>query len=132
MAYDSDAASEADGLKGIAGCWDAIHVLDVNDEVNDKGRASATTYKLTSTIMLWMETDKDTTGLMNLGGNMTRQVWPRLRHVVSPLPYPHTAHVFFGLVCSTSLPQGPLATAPTISRTSVPSLRMQKSKCEAH
>lgn len=67
---------EADGSKSISGCWDSVHVLDVIDEVNDKGRISTTTYKLTSTIMLWMETEKDNTGTMDLSGNMTRQVLP--------------------------------------------------------
>jgi capping protein beta len=30
-------------------------------------------YKLTSTIMLWLQTSKATSGLMNLGGSLTRQ-----------------------------------------------------------
>lgn len=32
-------------------------------------------YKLTSTIMLWLQTSKTSSGVMNLGGSLTRQVW---------------------------------------------------------
>ena len=31
-------------------------------------------YKLTSTVMLWLQTNKEGSGTMNLGGSMTRQV----------------------------------------------------------
>lgn len=67
------ACSEGDGTRGIAGCWDSVHVVDVSD-VQEGQRVTGTTYKLTSTIMLWLETNKESTGLFNLGGNMTRQV----------------------------------------------------------
>ena len=30
-------------------------------------------YKLTTTIMLWLQTDTDDCGLLNLGGSLTRQ-----------------------------------------------------------
>lgn len=56
-----------DGSKKIKGCWDSIHVV----EVQDKGRSA--TYKLTSTIMLWLETNKADSGKMKLGGSLTRQ-----------------------------------------------------------
>lgn len=57
-----------DGSKLIRGCWDSIHVV----EVQEKSRASH--YKMTSTAMLWMQTNKLGSGTMNLGGNLTRQV----------------------------------------------------------
>jgi len=57
-----------DGSRNIKGCWDAIHVV----EVVEKGRTAH--YKLTSTIMLWLQTSKAASGLMNLGGSMTRQI----------------------------------------------------------
>lgn len=52
----------------IKGCWDSIHVV----EVLDKGRTAH--YKLTSTVMLWLQTIKAASGTMNLGGSLTRQV----------------------------------------------------------
>ncbi|ELU08402.1 hypothetical protein CAPTEDRAFT_181882 [Capitella teleta] len=56
-----------DGSKKIKGCWDSIHVI----EVQEKARASH--YKLTSTVMLWLQTTKSGSGTMNLGGSLTRQ-----------------------------------------------------------
>eukprot|EP01134_Creolimax_fragrantissima_P002082 CFRG2082T1 len=55
-----------DGVRGVHGCWDAIHVIDVIDKKN------IATYKMTSTIMLWMKTTNDASGVMDLGGNMTK------------------------------------------------------------
>lgn len=52
----------------IKGCWDSIHVF----EVLEKGRTAH--YKLTSTIMLWLQTIKAASGTMNLGGSLTRQM----------------------------------------------------------
>ena len=52
----------------IKGCWDSIHVV----EVLEKGRTAH--YKLTSTVMLWLQTIKAASGTMNLGGSLTRQV----------------------------------------------------------
>lgn len=57
-----------DGSKKIKGCWDSIHVV----EVQEKSRSSH--YKLTSTAMLWLQTNKAGSGTMNLGGSLTRQV----------------------------------------------------------
>lgn len=51
----------------IKGCWDSIHVV----EVQEKGRSAH--YKLTSTVMLWLQTIKEGSGTMNLGGSLTRQ-----------------------------------------------------------
>jgi capping protein beta len=52
----------------MKGAWDSIHVV----EVKDSGKTA--TYKLTSTVMLYMKTDKPGHGEMNLSGSMTRQV----------------------------------------------------------
>lgn len=52
----------------IKGCWDSIHVV----EVQEKGRSAH--YKLTSTVMLWLQTIKAGSGTMNLGGSLFRQV----------------------------------------------------------
>ena len=59
-----------DGSKKIKGCWDSIHVV----EVNEKSGGRNAHYKLTSTAMLWLQTDKTASGTMNLGGSLTRQV----------------------------------------------------------
>lgn len=40
-----------DGSKKIKGCYDSIHVF----EVQETSRGSNATYKLTSTVMLWLE-----------------------------------------------------------------------------
>jgi len=53
----------------IKGCWDSIHVI----EVQEKSGGRNAHYKLTSTIMLWLQTSKASSGTMNLGGNLTRQ-----------------------------------------------------------
>ncbi|XP_033107676.1 F-actin-capping protein subunit beta-like [Anneissia japonica] len=59
-----------DGSKKIQGCWDSIHVV----EVNEKAGGRSAHYKLTSTVMLWLQTTKPESGTMNLGGSATRQV----------------------------------------------------------
>ncbi|CAI5443541.1 unnamed protein product [Caenorhabditis angaria] len=58
---------EGDGQKNIDGCWDSIHVVEITE------RARQAHYKLTSTIMLWLQTTKSASGMMNLGGSLTRQ-----------------------------------------------------------
>ncbi|XP_071946183.1 F-actin-capping protein subunit beta-like [Antedon mediterranea] len=58
-----------DGSKKIQGCWDSIHVVEVQEK---PGRSAH--YKLTSTVMLWLQTTKPESGTMNLGGSATRQV----------------------------------------------------------
>jgi len=52
----------------MKGAWDSIHVIEVKE---GKGNSR---YKLTSTIMLSIETATDATGNVNLSGSMTRQV----------------------------------------------------------
>jgi len=51
----------------MKGAWDSIHVVDVTE---NKGQA---TYKLTSTVMLSLETQTDQTGQVSLAGSLTRQ-----------------------------------------------------------
>jgi len=59
-----------DGSQKIKGCWDSIHVIEVQEKSNGKNAH----YKLTSTVMLWLQTNKEGSGTMNLGGSLTRQV----------------------------------------------------------
>lgn len=66
-----------DSTKRMKGCWDAIHVLEVNESPNGK-KAS---YYLCSTVMLWLQTDNNVSGQMNLGGNISRDC--RADHDVS-------------------------------------------------
>ncbi|KAK6477638.1 F-actin-capping protein subunit beta [Huso huso] len=56
--------------KKIKGCWDSIHVV----EVQEKSSGRTAHYKLTSTVMLWLQTTKTGSGTMNLGGSLTRQM----------------------------------------------------------
>jgi capping protein beta len=58
-----------DGSKKIKGCWDSIHVF----EAQEKSSGRNANYKLTSTVMLWLETNKEGSGMMKLGGSLTRQ-----------------------------------------------------------
>uniref|UniRef100_A0A9J2Q465 F-actin-capping protein subunit beta n=1 Tax=Ascaris lumbricoides TaxID=6252 RepID=A0A9J2Q465_ASCLU len=59
-----------DGCRLIQGCWDSIHVI----EIQEKAGGRHAHYKLTSTVMLWLQTNRQGSGMMNLGGSMTRQV----------------------------------------------------------
>ena len=52
------------------GSWDSINVVEVNEE---SGGLKAT-YKLTSTVMLHMEVDKEVVGKTCLSGSLNRQV----------------------------------------------------------
>jgi F-actin-capping protein subunit beta len=51
----------------MKGTWDSIHVIEVAD------KQSNATYKLTSTVMLSIETSNAATGTVNLAGSLTRQ-----------------------------------------------------------
>ena len=62
-------AGDGDSKK-IKGCWDSIHVV----EVQEKSSGRSAHYKLTSTCMLWLQTNKAKSGTMNLGGSLTRQI----------------------------------------------------------
>lgn len=61
---------QGDGSTAIKGCWDSIHVI----EVQEKSSGRSAHYKLTSTVMLWLQTTKESSGMMNLGGSLTRQI----------------------------------------------------------
>ena len=52
----------------MKGTWDSIHVVEVNES---KKNAS---YKLTSTVMLSIETETEATGTVTLSGSLTRQL----------------------------------------------------------
>ena len=66
-------AGDGDSKK-IKGCWDSIHVV----EVQEKSSGRSAHYKLTSTSMLWLQTNKARSGTMNLGGSLTRQVTKKI------------------------------------------------------
>lgn len=60
---------EVEGDRSVRkGVWDSIHVVEVSQESPTKA-----TYKLTTTIMLHMEVDKDEVGDALLSGSLTRQ-----------------------------------------------------------
>jgi capping protein beta len=58
-----------DGGKKLKGAWDSIHVLEVHEH------KKTAHYKLTSTCMLYLYTNKSGSGNVTLSGNMTRQVF---------------------------------------------------------
>lgn len=62
--------NNCDESKKIKGCWDSIHVF----ETSEKDGSRSVHYKLVSTVMLWLETNKKNSGTMNLGGSLTRQI----------------------------------------------------------
>jgi capping protein beta len=51
----------------MKGTWDSIHVVEVGKNGN-QGH-----YKLTSTVMLFIETESEATGTVSLAGSLTRQ-----------------------------------------------------------
>jgi len=51
----------------MKGTWDSIHVVEVQDSKKNAH------YKLTSTVMLSIETETEATGIVNLAGSLTRQ-----------------------------------------------------------
>jgi len=51
----------------MKGTWDSIHVVEI--EIRSKDAH----YKLTSTVMLSIETENAATGTVNLSGSLTRQ-----------------------------------------------------------
>jgi len=67
----------------MKGSWDSIHIVEVKE---DKKKKTAS-YKLTSTVMLQIETSNDATGVVNLSGSLTRQ--QAKDHPVSP----DTSHI---------------------------------------
>jgi len=75
-----------DGLKKIKGVWDSIHVF----ECQEKSSGKNATYKLTSTVMLWLETNKEGSGMMKLGGSLNRQAEQEFTITLST---PHVANI---------------------------------------
>lgn len=75
-----------DGSDVIQGCWDSIHVFEVTEKSGGRNAA----YKLTSTVMLWMETNKPKSGKMKLGGSLTRQ---NSREMTVSDASPHIANI---------------------------------------
>lgn len=53
-----------------SGSWDSIHII----EVVDKGMHKTASYKLTTTVMLWMNVVKEEVGTTSLSGSLTRQM----------------------------------------------------------
>lgn len=72
---------DLDGDSGVKGSWDAIHIVEV---LPDSAAASAAAgkgtpgkphaYKLTSNVMLRLQSSDKALGSMDLGGSLTRQV----------------------------------------------------------
>jgi len=52
----------------MSGTWDAIHVFQVDEKT-----AAQVSYKLTSTLMISLETTSERSGTVHLSGNLTRQ-----------------------------------------------------------
>jgi len=61
----SDVAKGGSPMKGT---WDAVHVFQVDEKPGNKAD-----YKLTTTIMLSLETENERAGVVNLSGTLTRQ-----------------------------------------------------------
>ncbi len=98
-------AGDGDSKK-IKGCWDSIHVV----EVQEKSSGRSAHYKLTSTCMLWLQTNKPKSGTMNLGGSLTRQI--EQDATVSEAS-PHIANIGTGRTTSVSDPDS-LSSDPRI------------------
>ena len=56
-----------DGSQNIPGSWDSIHVFEVIE------KADGFNYRLTTTVMLWLQTKSESSGLLSLGGSLQRQ-----------------------------------------------------------
>ena len=56
-----------DGSQNIPGSWDSIHVFEVVE------KADGFNYRLTTTVMLWLQTKSESSGLLSLGGSLQRQ-----------------------------------------------------------
>jgi len=56
------------GERAPKGCWDSIHVFECQEN------SRSANYKLTTTVMLWLQTNTKNSGLMNLGGSLMRQM----------------------------------------------------------
>ena len=68
---------ELSGDSGVQGSWDAIHIVEVLPDAaapskGNTGKPHA--YKLTSNVMLRLQSSDKALGSMDLGGSLTRQV----------------------------------------------------------
>ncbi|GFQ07596.1 probable f-actin-capping protein subunit beta [Phtheirospermum japonicum] len=65
-----DGSKTADGKRGYLqeGCWDAIHVIEVGPVEEESAR-----YCLTSSVMLSLTTNQESSGSFNLSGSIRRQ-----------------------------------------------------------
>jgi hypothetical protein len=61
-----------------SGTWDSINVVEAIQQGDGKG--SATTYKLTTTVLLYMAIGKEELGETVLAGSLTRQVFYFVTH----------------------------------------------------
>lgn len=66
-----DGSRTADGKRGCLqeGSWDAIHVIEVGPEEEDMA-----SYCLTSSVMLSLTTNDESSGTFNLSGSIRRQM----------------------------------------------------------
>ncbi|MED6118235.1 hypothetical protein PIB30_000861 [Stylosanthes scabra] len=69
-----DGSKTGQGRRGYLeeGAWDAIHVIEVGPEDEN------TNYRLTSTVMLTLTTDNESSGTFSLSGSIRRQMNMRL------------------------------------------------------
>jgi len=67
-----DSSRQGRPMKGV---WDSIHVVEVNE-----GRGGTASYKLTSTVMLALETSSKDIGNVSLSGSITRQAEQEAKH----------------------------------------------------
>ncbi|KAK4354642.1 hypothetical protein RND71_026836 [Anisodus tanguticus] len=72
---DVDGSKSGHGRRGYLqeGAWDAIHVIEVGPEEED-----IVQYCLTSTVMLTLTTDNESSGSFNLSGSIRRQMSMKL------------------------------------------------------
>lgn len=54
--------------QGVNCCWDSIHLIEVTEDNKEK-----CLYKLTSTLIIWIETNNAESGLMKLSSNVMKQ-----------------------------------------------------------
>eukprot|EP00036_Acanthoecidae_sp_10tr_P011618 CAMPEP_0182915600 /NCGR_PEP_ID=MMETSP0105_2-20130417/418_1 /TAXON_ID=81532 ORGANISM="Acanthoeca-like sp., Strain 10tr" /NCGR_SAMPLE_ID=MMETSP0105_2 /ASSEMBLY_ACC=CAM_ASM_000205 /LENGTH=276 /DNA_ID=CAMNT_0025052473 /DNA_START=20 /DNA_END=847 /DNA_ORIENTATION=- len=66
---DSMEAGYGESKRIVKGCYDSVHVFEVETLHNGRNYS----YKLTSTVQLWLETSRGDSGVMELGGSLTYQ-----------------------------------------------------------
>eukprot|EP00256_Glycine_max_P032043 XP_006576588.1 probable F-actin-capping protein subunit beta [Glycine max] len=70
-----DGSKTGQGRRGYLeeGAWDAIHVIEVGPEEEEN-----TNYRLTSTVMLTLTTNNESSGTFSLSGSIRRQMSMKL------------------------------------------------------